>query len=74
MLKESARRRDENVHARQPLSLVLQVFPPNHQAGREAMESANAAQDVEDLDGLWDIGKRQTDAHIVHSQVPSSAI
>ena len=66
MLKESARRRDENVHARQPLSLVLQVLPTNDEPSGEAMEPANATQDVEYLDGLWDIGKRPTDAHVVY--------
>ena len=66
MLEESARRRDEDVHARQPLSLVLQVFSANDEPSGEAMESANTTQDVEYLDGLWDIGKRQTDAQVVY--------
>ena len=74
MLKESSRRRNENVHARKPLPLVLQVLPTNDEPSGEAMEPANATQDVEYLDGLWDIGKRQTDAHTVHSQVLLSEI
>ena len=74
MLEESTRCRDEDVHARKPLSLILQVLPANHEASREAMESANATQDVEDLDGLWDIGKRPTTNGRACSALTSSLV
>lgn len=52
VLEEAARGRDEDVHAREAVLLVLEVLAADDEAGRELVLVADLAQDLEDLDGL----------------------
>lgn len=52
VLQQSSRRRNEDVHLRQPIHLVLDVLAPDDETGREGVVGADLAKDFEDLDGL----------------------
>lgn len=54
VLQEPSGRRNEDIHARQPLLLVLQVLSADDEAGREVVLVAYLAEDFEDLDSLRD--------------------
>ena len=49
VLQQASRRRDEDVHPRQPLLLVLEVLAANDETGRELVVAANLAEHLEDL-------------------------
>lgn len=55
VLQEPAGRRDEDVHARQPLLLMFEVLATNDEAGGEVVLVANLAEHFEDLDGLREV-------------------
>ena len=42
-MEETARRSDENVHPREPIFLVFEVFTANDEPGRETVRAADLA-------------------------------
>lgn len=52
VLEEAPRGRDEDVHSREALLLVLEALSADDESGRELVLVANLAEDLEDLDGL----------------------
>ena len=51
MLEHTTGCAHQDVHASQPLGLLLQTFPSDHQASRESVLAPNLAQHLKDLHG-----------------------
>jgi len=51
VLEHTTRRAHQDVHAPQPLGLLLQTLTSDHQAGRESVLAPNLAQHLKDLHG-----------------------